>query len=50
MVKNCWRKGYGVVLGIKRWFNELFDGKLVEYSGEVLGFWTIKEMTGLYDV
>lgn len=32
MVKNCWRKGYGIVLGIKRWFNELFDGNLVEYS------------------
>lgn len=23
--KNCWRKDYGVVLGIKRWFDELFD-------------------------
>ena len=32
MVLNGWRNGYGVVLGIKMWFNELFDGYLVVES------------------
>ena len=37
--KNCRRKGYVVVLGIKRWFDELIDGYLVEES--MWDFWVL---------
>ena len=32
------QKGHGVVLGIKKWFDESFDGYLVEESVWDLGF------------
>ena len=28
--RNCWRKVYGVQLRIKSWFDELYNGHLVE--------------------
>lgn len=31
-VYNCWRKGQGVALQIKRWFGELFDGYSIKGS------------------
>ena len=33
------QKGHGVVLGIKKWFDESFDGYFVEESVWDLGFW-----------
>ena len=42
-ILSCWNRGYGVALGIKRWFDGLFDGCLKEESVWGLRFWWVKE-------